>query len=313
MAGGGDEVTDFVRHASDYLQLRRSLGFKLELHGRVLPRFAEYLEAAGTSTLTTEHALAWAGLPPDVPAISASQRLGVVRGFARYLCAFDPATEVPPLGILTSGSRRRPPHILTQDEVSRLLAAARDLMPALRAANYEALLGLLAVSGMRVGEALQLSRDNVDLVEGVITVQCGKFNRSRLIPLHRTATRALQNYAESRDQLCPRPRTQTFFVSHSGSRLYYGQVCRTFHELAVTTGVRSNAAWPRIHDLRHSFAVHTLLDLQRSGNDIHANMGTLSLYLGHVKPAGTYWYLTAVPELMELAVSRLERCFGDGR
>ncbi len=304
---------DFAQRADEYLQLRRALGFKLNHHGRALHQFVAYLDAVGASTLTLDHAIKWAGLPQGVQPIWLSQRLGVVRGFARYMQAFDSATEVPPLGIWRSGSPRRVPHLYSQDEVRSLLAAARTLQPELRAVSHVTLLGLLSVSGMRVGEALGLSRDDVDLAEGIVTVLRGKFNRSRLIPLHPSATSALHAYAEKRDRLCPRPRTDAFFLSHTGTRLSYGTVRLTFNALAVATGLRSDTAWPRIHDLRHSFAVRTLVDLQRAGADTDAQIGTLSIYLGHVKPAGTYWYLSAAPELMELAAGRLESHFGDGR
>jgi integrase/recombinase XerD len=306
-------MTDFAQRANEYLQLRRALGFKLSLHGRVLPDFVAYLDEVGAATLTVEHAATWAARPQGVQPICWSQRLGVVRGFARYLQAFDPATEVPPLGIWRADGRRPVPYLYSANEVLRLLAAARQLQPELRAASYETLFGLLAVSGMRVGEALGLTRDDVDLVEGVITVRCGKFNRSRLIPLHASATNQLNAYARRRDQLCPRPKTENFLVTHTGRQMSYGTVKQTFHELAVAAGLRSESSWPRIHDLRHSFAVRTLVELQRAGADVHAHIGTLSIYLGHVKPAGTYWYLSAAPELMELAAARLERQFGDGR
>lgn len=159
-------MSDFAQHADKYLQLRRALGFKLNHHGRVLPKFVAYLDAIGASTVTANHAIAWAGLPQGVQPICLSQRLSVVRGFARYLQAFDPATEVPPPGIWRSDSRRPVPYLYSQDEVLRLLAAARELQPTLCAASHETLFGLLAVSGMRVGEALGLLRDDVDLAEG---------------------------------------------------------------------------------------------------------------------------------------------------
>jgi integrase/recombinase XerD len=306
-------MTDFAQRVDEYLQLRRAMGFKLNYHGSVLPAFAVYLDEVGAATLTADHAIAWAGRPPGSSPICMSQRLGVVRGFARYLQAFEPATEVPPLGIWRSDCHRPVPYLYSQDEVLRLIVAARNLQPPLRAATYETLFGLLAVSGMRVGEALKLSRDDVDLADGVVTVQCGKFDRSRLIPLHPSATVELQTYAETRDRLCPRPSSDAFFISHVGTRPNYRTVSGTFSKLATAAGLRSNVPWPRIHDLRHSFAVRTLVDLHRAGADVHAHMGTLSIYLGHVKPAGTYWYLSAAPELMELAAGRLERQFGDGR
>lgn len=306
-------MTDFAQRAAEYLELRRALGFKLAHHGRVLPDFVAYLDEIGSAILSVDHAVTWAARPQGVQPICWSQRLGVVRGFARYLQAFDPATEVPPLGIWRADSRRPVPYLYSPDEVLRLLAAAQQLQPELRAASHETLFGLLAVSGMRIGEALGLTRDDVDLAEGVITVRCGKFNRSRLIPVHVTATSRLNAYARRRDQLCPRPKTENFFVTHTGRRMSYGTVKQTFHELAIATGLRSECSWPRIHGLRHTFAVRTLVDLQRAGADVHAQLGTLSTYLGHVKPAGTYWYLSAAPELMELAAARVERHFGDGR
>lgn len=306
-------MTDFAQRANEYLQLRRALGFKLSHHGRVLPDLVAYLDEIGAATLTVDHAVTWASRPQGVQPICWSLRLGVVRGFARYLQAFDSATEVPPLGIWRANSRRPVPYLYSPDEVLRLLAAARQLQPELRAASHETLFGLLAVSGMRVGEALGLARDDIDLAEGVITVRCGKFNRSRLIPLHVSATSRLDAYARRRDQLYPQPKTQNFFVTHTGRRMSYGTVKRTFHELAVATGLRSESSRPRIHDLRHTFAVRTLVDLQRAGADVHAQLGTLSIYLGHVKPAGTYWYLSAAPELMELAAARVGHHFGDGR
>lgn len=306
-------MTDFAQRANEYLQLRRGLGFKLSHHGRVLPDFVAYLDEISAATLTVEHAVTWAARPQGVQPIVWSQRLGVARGFARYLQAFDPATEVPPPGIWRAGARRPAPYIYSADEVLRLLAAARQLQPELCAASHETLFGLLAVSGMRVGEALGLARDDVDLAEGVITVRCGKFNRSRLIPLHVNTTTRLEAYATRRDQLCPRPMTENFFVTHTGSEMRYRNVSYMFRKLAVVAGLRSESSRPRIHDLRHSFAIRTLVELQRAGANVHAHIGTLSIYLGHVKPEGTYWYLSAAPELMELAAARLERQFGDGR
>lgn len=302
-------MTDFARHVRDYLSLRRSLGFKLEYPGHVLEEFAAHLETVDATTLTTDLAVTWAGSRPGVQPVHLAHRLGAIRGFARYLRTIDPATEVPPLGIWPSHTTRATPHLYSDDEVHKLVDAARQLRPSLRAATYEALFGLLAVSGMRIGEALHLRREDVDIDRGVLTVRHGKFDRSRLIPLHPTATTALARYAARRDQLSRRPRATTFFISTVGTPLDSGCVHRTFQQLAASTGLGLGGR-SRIHDLRHSFAVRSLIDMHRSGVDVRARMAVLSHYLGHANPAGTYWYLTAAPELMELAAAQVGRHLG---
>jgi integrase len=310
MAGGWPVKTDLARHLQDYLRLRRALGFKLKFLGEVLPQFLTYLEAAGASSVTAALAIAWAGLPQRVQPISLAHRLGAVRGFARYLATLDPATEVPPSGVWPSVARRSAPHLWTEPEVRALVDATGGLHPPLRAATYTALFGLLAASGMRVGEVLGLGRNDVDLTAGVINVREGKFGRSRLVPLHTSTTSALSSYAECRDRLSPKPRAATFYLSSVGTALHYKGVYRTFVGLTTAIGLRTRAVRPRIHGLRHSFAVRTLVNWYRSGVDVEGRMGALSNYLGHVNPSGTYWYLSASPELMELAASRLGNRFG---
>jgi integrase/recombinase XerD len=300
-------------HADDYLRLRRALGFKLEHHGQVLPQLVAYLEAGGASTVKSELAISWARLPEAVRPIQWAHRLSVARGFAAYMKTIDPQTEVPPPDVFGARQRRPTPYLWSKEEVCRLLEAARALRPPLRAASYETLFGLLAVSGMRVGEATGLERDDVDLATGVITVREAKFGRSRLVPLHPSATDALRRYAERRDRLCLRPRATTFLLSSVGTALHYGCVLRTFVELTTGLGLRTATVRPRIHDLRHSLAVDTLIRWQRSGADISSQMPALSNYLGHVNPAGTWWYLSAAPELMALAADRLDGRFGGRR
>jgi integrase/recombinase XerD len=180
----------------------------------------------------------------------------------------------------------------------------------LRAATHEALFGLLATSGMRVGEAIGLQRDDVDLGAGVITIRQAKFDRSRLVPLHPTVTEALRRYAAERDRLCPRPRSGAFFLSGAGTALDRSGVGKTLRKITTDIGLRTATVHPRAHDLRHSFAVDTLIRWQRSGLNVDDHIGVLSTYLGHVSPADTYWYLSASPELMELAAQRLEARFG---
>jgi integrase len=300
-------------HVDDYLRLRRALGFKLEHDGQVLPQLAAYLEAAGATTVTSDLAICWARLPIGVQPIQWAHRLTAARGFAAYMKTIDPTTEVPPRDVFGARQRRPTPYLWSHDEIGRLLHAARELHPPLRAAGYEALFGLLAVSGMRVGEALALARDDVDLTAGLITISEGKFGRSRLVPLHQSATNHLRNYAARRDQLCPKPRSRAFFLSSIGTALGYSNVRDTFVKLTTAIGLRTATVRPRIHDLRHGFAVETLLRWQRSGIEVAERMPTLSDYLGHVNPAGTFWYLSATPELMQLAADRLDGRFGGSR
>jgi integrase len=194
-----------------------------------------------------------------------------------------------------------------------VLEAAHALAPPLRAATHETLFGLLAASGMRIGEALGLARGDVDLDTGVITIRHAKFDRTRLVPLHESTTMALSSYAATRDQLCPRPRADVFFCSSVGTALDRSGVDKTFREITIALGLRTATVRPRVHDLRHGFAVRTLVNWQRSQVSVDRHLPTLSGYLGHVAPSDTYWYLSAVPELMELAASRLEARFGGPR
>ena len=293
-------------HLDDYLRLRRALGFQLGRHGESLPGFVGYLEANSATTITVELAVAWARLPQGIKPITVDFRLSAVRGFARYLHALDPAHQIPPAGLLSVPRRRPAPYIYTPREIDDVLAAARRLRPPLRAATQTALLGLLAATGMRSGEAMALTRSDVDLVEGVITVRHAKFDRMRLVPLHPSVTTALRAYATTRDRLCPTPSVDRFFVSVTGRALHRRETDGVFRDITASIGLRTDTVHPRVHDLRHAFAVHSLIDAYRNGADISALLPVLSTYLGHVEPANTYWYLSAVPELMQLAAARLE-------
>lgn len=307
-------MTDLHCHVQDYLRMRRALGFKLAREGQVLPQLVDYLHAAGTATLTTELAIAWAGLPVGVAPVTWTQRLGAARGFASYLQAIDPWTEIPPTGVFAGQGPRPTPFLWSDDDIVRLLDAAGRLQPRLRAVTYQALFGLLAVTGMRIGEALALGRDDVDLDDGVVLVRDGKFHRQRLLPLHPTTTDALRAYTAERDRLAPETAATTFLLSWRGrTALGYGGVSGTFKLLTTQIGLRTDTAAPRVHDLRHSFAVRTLIDWHRADLDVAGRLPALSDYLGHVSPSGTYWYLSAVPELMELAAARLDGRFGAAR
>lgn len=303
-------MTDLARHVQDYLRLRRALGFKLRRHGEVLPQLVAYLDAAGAATLTIELAVSWARLPQAVHPSTWADRLGAARGFARYLQTIEPATEVPPRDVFGARRYRPTPYLWSDADVRRLMEAALQIQPPLRAATHEALFGLLSVSGMRVGEVIGLERDDVDLTGGVLTIREAKFGRSRLVPLHASASAALSSYAATRDRLCPKPRSRTFFISSVGTALLIHGVEHTFNQLTTSLGLRTATVRPRLHDLRHSFAVNTLIGWHRSGADVGAHIAVLSMYLGHVNPAGTYWYLSAAPELMELAAAHLDGQFG---
>jgi integrase/recombinase XerD len=297
-------MNTLTNHIADYLALRRSLGFKLVYEGQVLPRFAAFLESAGSSTITTELAISRARQPEGVHPVTWTHRLGAVRGLARYLHTIDPATQIPPVGVFAGQGKRPTPYVYCDTDIDRLLDAAGQLQPALWAATCRTLFGLLAVTGMRIGEALTLRCSDVDPRVGVLTVTGGKSSTTtRLLPLHPSTLAALRGYQRLRDRACPD--TVTFFVSNRGVALTYTPVRNAFIGLTAEIGLRTATMAPRIHDLRHAFAVRTLLDWYRSGEDITAQMPVLSTYLGHVNPASTYWYMTAVPELMELAAQRL--------
>jgi integrase len=301
------------RHVAGYLALRRSFGFKLEREQQLLAQFVAYSEAASTEHLTSDLAIAWAKLPVTASAQQWAKRLGVVRSFAAYLVTIDPATEVPPPGIFPTTRCRPSPYLFTEPDIERILATARSLAPPLRAATHEALFGLLAVSGMRIGEAIGLARGDVDLDAGVITIRHAKFDRTRFVPLHPSTTAALASYAATRDRLCRRPRADVFFCSSVGTPLNRSGVGKTFRQITTALGLRTATTHPRVHDLRHGFAVRTLLNWQRQGLSIDNHIATLAGYLGHVAPSDTYWYLSATPELMTLAAGRLEARFGNLR
>jgi integrase len=309
-------MTALAGHLDGYLALRRSLGYQLRRPGQMLRGFVSYLEAAGAATVTTEHALAWATEPASADPTYWRARLAAVRGFARYLAPLIPGTEVPPPGLLPGPhSRRVVPYLYSPAEVAALMTAAAAIRTPLRAATYQTLIGLLAVTGMRVGEAISLDRADLAAGQGLLTIRSGKFGKSRQLPLHATVVQALDRYAGQRDSACRRLATPAFLVSGAGTRLIYQDVHFTFHQLTEAAGLRprSAACRPRIHDLRHTFAVATLARWHADGGDVTARLPLLSTWLGHADPAGTYWYLTGTPELMALAAARLETSLGEDR
>lgn len=300
-------MSSFHDHVAEYLKARRALGFKLSYPGVVLHQFASYLDAAGASTITVELAVEFAGLPKGVTPIHLSHRLGALRGFARYLNTIEPATEVPPVGIWPTSQVRPAPYIWAEEDIIRLVDAANALQPRLKALTLATVFGLLASSGLRVGEALGLAGSDVELASGLLTVRNAKFGRERYVPLHPSTTEVLRRYADQRYTLVAGP-SEAFFVLGTRGGLSYSCVRSAFRALTAALGLRTAEVRPRVHDLRHSFVVRTLLNWHRAGLDIGSRLALLSNYLGHTSIEGTYWYFSAVPELMALA---LERGHGD--
>lgn len=300
-------LTDAV---ADYLVARRALGFKLERHEWLLGDLIGRLDEAGTTVLTVDDMVAWATTPIDADPYWWASRMSVARGFARWWSAFEPATEIPGPDVLPirGGSKRADPYPFTDDDIAALMAAARAMPSPLRAATYETVIGLLAVTGMRVGEAIRLDRTDLDVDAQTLTVRVTKFGKTRLVPLHASTVDALTAYDQRRQQLRPRPSTPALFVSTTGSRLIYNNLHFTWFELCRQAGLEplSKRCRPRPHDLRHLFAITTLIGWHREGQNVHARMPELSTYLGHLGPSSTYWYLRAVPELLALAADRLE-------
>ena len=294
----------------EYLALRRGLGFSLRLPGAMLRQFAAFLEREGAPYITRELALRWAQQPANAQPSTWASRLSAVRRFAQFWSASDARTEVPPLGLLPHRYRRKPPYIYTEREIRHLIAVARQLPSAtgLRSATYATLLGLLAVTGMRISEALALDRDDVDWSKAVLTIRRTKFGKSRLVPVHPSTRRALRRYTRRRDRVHPKSTTESLFVSERGARLTQWTVRYTFNRLSRRIGLRGPAdrRGPRLHDFRHRLAVNTLLRWYRTGVDVERHLPELSTYLGHRHVADTYWYLSAVPELLRLAAARLE-------
>ena len=292
----------------DYLALRRGLGFKCKEPGKRLPRFVSFMEQRAAITITHKLALEWATHPGETKT-SGADRLSLVRGFARYCRNFNPQTEVPPSGLIPFHGRAKP-YLYSQREIRQLMATAQALPPTrgLRRWTYSTLLGLLAATGMRLGEALTLKRSDVDLQEGMLTVRSGKFGKSRLIPLHPSTRGALRRYARVRDAHLGTREGTYFLAAERGGRVWPTQVYLAFYRISRQLGLRGATAskGPRLHDLRHRFAVQTLLRWDRAGQDVERRLPQLSTYLGHVCVRDTYWYLSAHPTLMRHAAKRLQ-------
>jgi integrase/recombinase XerD len=308
-------MTALAEHVENYLTIRRALGFKLVSEERMLAEFVACAETAGRATITTEFALQWARRPVNGTDSYLSRRLRTVRTFARYVHALDPACEVPSIELLPAKKYRPTPYVYRDEEIAALMAAASRLRNPLRAATFRTLIGMLACTGLRIGEAIRLDRGDVDLDHGLLTVRNSKFGKSREVLLHSTAVQALGDYAVLRDRLCPDPATPSFLITTRGTRLCTSTIYDPFRKLLAEARITHPVPGRnvRAHDLRHTFAVKTLLGWYRDGGDVASRMPLLSTYLGHVDPAATYWYLSAAPELLALAADRLEHAQGARR
>ena len=302
-------MTPLRQAVADYLTMRRGLGFKLQRAGSLLPDFVSHLERCHARTVTRDLALEWAMQPPGAHPAWWVTRLEVVRGFARYLQAFDPSTEVPAPELLRGRYRRKAPYLYSQGDIDRLFEAIRQLCSPQRAATLNTLIGLLAVAGLRVGEAIRLDREDVDWIQRLLVIRESKFGKSREVPLHESTVEALRAYARLRDRIFGRATTPAFFVSTTGTRLFHANINKAFQHALRDAGLqpRSTGRRPRFHDFRHTFAITTLLAWYRAGEDVDARLPQLSTYLGHVDPAATYWYLSASPELLAQTARRLEQ------
>jgi integrase len=295
----------------EYLAIRRALGAKLKEDAGSLGHFLEFMDAEGAEVITLQIALRWAMLPVGVQRATWARRLGQVRGFAAWRSSFDPRTEVPPHGMLSARRQRNPPHIYTEKEVMALMAGAARLPKGrIRPWTFRTFLGLMASAGLRPGEALALDVKDVDLQNGILTIRETKFGKTRFVPVSESTRVALADYTRQRESLCRRIRTEAFFLTPRGNRLRAESARRTLAELSVTIGLRQPqmgrrvGRGPRLQDFRHTFATMRMIEWYRAGLDVSLELPKLSTYLGHIEICHTYWYLQAIPELLELAASR---------
>lgn len=290
-----------------YVLMRRGFGYRYIGEERCLGDFVAFMDAAQATVITRKLAMGWItqARPSSWP-----NRLSMVRGFARHLSSTERGTETPPAGIFPSPRRTRP-YIYSEAEIERLLEATLrwGLAKGINRQTYHCLFGLLAATGMRLGEAIGLERADVDLETGILTLRRAKGGKDRLVPLHPTTTEALADYAARRDDTPVCRKSRWFFVLRGGQRLRSQYPHRIFIGVVRRIGLRDpepHSRGPRLHDLRHSFAVNTIVRWYRAGEDVERMLPTLSTYLGHSKVRDTYWYLSSCPELMEQVVGKLE-------
>jgi len=303
-----------------YVAVRRALGASFYEPALALGHFVDLLEREGAEFITTDLALRWATTPVLVERATWGRRLSQVRGFARWMSVIDSRNQIPPTGFLSARRRRNAPHIYTEQEINLLIIQAARLRSrtGMRALTYSTLIGLLVATGLRPGEALRLNRSDVDLVSGILSIRESKFGKSRFVPVEESTRAALERYAQGRDRLCQQRLSEAFLVSERGIRLKAGTVRSMFVRMSRAVGLRPatedgrDRYGPRLQDFRHSFATGRLVEWYRDGLDVSRELPRLSAYLGHVNVGLTYWYIEAVPELLELAAGYLgKNCPGE--
>jgi integrase/recombinase XerD len=295
-----------------YLSIRRGLGYDLGTTARLLRRFVAFAETQSAEHVNTDLFLNWQATFGQASRQTWAARLGMVRLFAQWLHGLDPAHQVPPRGLIQRRARRSRPYIYRADEIANIVAAAAELpsVYGLRGLTFSTLFGLIATTGLRISEALALDTGDVDLDIGVLTIRRGKLGRARLVPIDSSVAQRLRAYADERDRLLGFA-PQSFFATERGSRPDDCSARYNFALVCQRLGLRPpQRLWrhgrgPRIHDLRHSFAARTIIGWYRAGQDPAREMIKLTTYLGHTKPENTYWYIEAVPELLELAAQRI--------
>lgn len=297
----------------EYMTLRRSLGYQLNATEYNLKKFIKYLKKKSYQYITVKLALEWATLPQNVKRSHWSQRLSIVRQFSRYRMAEDSRTEVIPPHLLSQQPSRAIPYIYSNKEIFQLLEACKSLSSlGLRHHTYFAFFGLMAVTGCRIGELISLNRDDFDVKNNWIIIRNSKCNKSRLLPLDKTTILQLKKYSEIRDQF-PAHDVNAFFLADKGTRITIWGARIAFIRISKQIGLRGqlDTHGPRIHDIRHTFAVNTLLNWYRKGINVDKKIMLLSTYLGHKKPTDTYWYITGTPELLAQATNRLKKNIGE--
>lgn len=304
--------TSWSARVNDYLVYRRHLGYQLKIEEGILKRFAQFADQRGAArSLTVSLVVEWARTSKRAGPITWGRRIEVLRGFALYWQRLDPNSEVPPANWFGPAHRRLVPHIFTNGEILALMEAAKLLTPidGLRPANCQTIFGLLASVGLRISEATHLIRDDVDLDAGVLTIREAKGHKSRVVPLDPSVTAALQTYAQLRGRLLPHPGTDRFFVRDDGKPVEQREVRYALRKLSALLGLkpRGDYPYPRLHDLRHTFVVHSILRFYRQGFELDRAVLALATYVGHDHVADTYWYATGIPELMDIAAERFHR------
>jgi integrase/recombinase XerD len=294
-----------------YLSVRRNLGYDLGTAARILRRFTRFADREGAVHINTALFLRWHATLAEACSSTKGTRLTVVRLFAQWLSSFDAMHEVPPRGLLPGSVRRPRPYIYSDDQIGMIIAAAKELpsIYGLRGLTNSTLFGLIAVTGLRISEALALDRNDLDIVNGVLRVRQGKLGKERLLPLDPSVVTHLIEYLAERDRLIGHP-AAPLFVTDKATRLTDCSARYNFAQACQQIGLRTHQPYckhgrgPRIHDLRHSFAVKTMINWYRTRKDPAREMIRLTTYLGHGNPSNTYWYLEAVPELLDLAMAR---------